>query len=135
MALVTRDANCSMDASTGMFAPQITGLVCGEDIDAGAPCYIKTSDGKLYMSKGNSKGLTKPGRIAPRPFRDLWGVTAPPGAAVFELGGMRQIARVGTAAELLEHRGVEHAFIADEMIGEASEPALAALVGVVGLLQ
>ena len=24
-------------------------------------------DGKLYMSKGNSKGLTEPGRIAPRP--------------------------------------------------------------------
>lgn len=36
-------------------------------------------DGKLYMSKGNSKGLTLPGRIAPKPFRELWGVTAPPG--------------------------------------------------------
>ena len=35
-------------------------------------------DGKLYMSKGNSKGLTQPGRVAPKPFRDLWGVTAPP---------------------------------------------------------
>ena len=37
-------------------------------------------DGKLYMSKGNSKGLTQPGRIAPLPFRDLWGVTAPAGS-------------------------------------------------------
>lgn len=39
-------------------------------------------DGKLYMSKGNSKGLTKPeqGRLAPKLFRDLWGVTAPPGS-------------------------------------------------------
>ncbi|MCA9173795.1 MAG: PmoA family protein [Planctomycetales bacterium] len=36
-------------------------------------------DGKLYMSKGNSKGLTEPGRVAPRPFRELWGVVAPPG--------------------------------------------------------
>jgi putative membrane-bound dehydrogenase-like protein len=36
-------------------------------------------DGKLYMSKGNSKGLTEPGRVAPRPFRELWGVEAPPG--------------------------------------------------------
>lgn len=36
-------------------------------------------DGRLYMSKGNSKGLTRPGRIAPRPFRDLWGVRAPVG--------------------------------------------------------
>ena len=34
-------------------------------------------DGKLYMSKGNSKGLNKPGRYAPKPFRDLWGITAP----------------------------------------------------------
>ena len=37
-------------------------------------------DGKLYMSKGNSKGLTRPGRIAPKPFRDLWGSKAPPGS-------------------------------------------------------
>lgn len=34
-------------------------------------------DGRLYMSKGNSKGLSEPGRYAPKPFRDLWGVTAP----------------------------------------------------------
>ena len=37
-------------------------------------------DGKLYMSKGNSKGLTQPGRIAPKPFRDLWGVESPEGS-------------------------------------------------------
>lgn len=40
-------------------------------------------DGKLYMSKGNSKGLTRPGRIAPKPFRDLWGVQAPDGSPDF----------------------------------------------------
>ena len=34
-------------------------------------------DGKLYMSKGNSKGLNQPGRYAPKPFRELWGITAP----------------------------------------------------------
>ena len=34
-------------------------------------------DGKLYMSKGNSKGLNQPGRYAPKPFRDLWGLAAP----------------------------------------------------------
>ena len=34
-------------------------------------------DGKLYMSKGNSEGLTQPGRIAPKPFRELWGVESP----------------------------------------------------------
>ncbi len=40
-------------------------------------------DGRLYMSKGNSKGLSQPGRIAPKPFRDLWGVTAPEGSPDF----------------------------------------------------
>ena len=40
-------------------------------------------DGRLYMSKGNSKGMTQlPGRVAPAPFRELWGVEAP-GAPVF----------------------------------------------------
>jgi putative membrane-bound dehydrogenase-like protein len=35
-------------------------------------------DGKLYMSKGNSKGLTQPPhRIAPAQFRELWGVKTP----------------------------------------------------------
>ncbi|MCC7374557.1 MAG: PmoA family protein [Verrucomicrobiales bacterium] len=36
-------------------------------------------DGRLYMSKGNSKGLNQPGRYAPKAFRDLWGITAPDG--------------------------------------------------------
>lgn len=40
-------------------------------------------DGKLYMSKGNSKGLMQPGRIAPKPFRELWDVTAPAGTPDF----------------------------------------------------
>lgn len=41
-------------------------------------------DGRLYMSKGNSKGHSRPTseqphQIAPRPFRDLWGAVTPPG--------------------------------------------------------
>lgn len=36
-------------------------------------------DGKLYFSQGTSKGLTQPGRIAPKPLRELWDVTAPAG--------------------------------------------------------
>lgn len=54
MALVTRSANASMDVSTGQFAPQITGLYAGEDLDMAAPCYIKSSDGKVYMSNATS---------------------------------------------------------------------------------
>lgn len=40
-------------------------------------------DGKLYFSQGNSKGLTLPGRVAPKPFRDLWDVKAPSGTPDF----------------------------------------------------
>lgn len=54
MALITRSANASMDVSTGQYAPQITGLYAGEDLDVAAPCYIKTSDGKVYMSNGTA---------------------------------------------------------------------------------
>jgi len=54
MTLVTRASTASMDVSTGMFAPQITGLVAGEDLDVAAPCYLKSSDGKVYMSNGTA---------------------------------------------------------------------------------
>jgi putative membrane-bound dehydrogenase-like protein len=40
-------------------------------------------DGKLYMSKGNSKGLNQPGRVAPKPFRELFGLPDIPGASDF----------------------------------------------------
>ena len=54
MALVTRASTAQMDVSTGQFAPQITGLVAGEDLDVAAPCYIKSSDGKAYMSNATA---------------------------------------------------------------------------------
>ncbi len=54
MSLVTRSTKASMDASTGMYAPQIPGLFAGENLDVAAPCYIKSSDGKVYMSNGAS---------------------------------------------------------------------------------
>lgn len=54
MATLTRTA-ASMDTSTGMFAPQVCGnLYAGAALDAGAPCYIKASDGKVYMSNGTA---------------------------------------------------------------------------------
>lgn len=55
MALVTRSASASVDANTAMYAPQISGnLYAGEDLDVCAPCYIKNSDGKVYMSNGTA---------------------------------------------------------------------------------
>ena len=55
MSLVTRAAQASVDTSTAMFAPQLTGnLYAGEALDVCAPCYIKASDGKVYMSNGTA---------------------------------------------------------------------------------
>lgn len=54
MGLVTRASVASLDASTGMYAPQVAGLLAGEAIDAAAPCYLKSSDGKVYMSNGTA---------------------------------------------------------------------------------
>jgi len=63
MALVTRDASASLDASSGMFAGQLSGdLFAGEALDLLAPCYIKSTDGKAYMSNGTA--ATEPAGFA-----------------------------------------------------------------------
>lgn len=49
MALITTAATASLDASTAMYAPQVSGLLAGENIALMAPCYIKSSDGKVYQ--------------------------------------------------------------------------------------
>lgn len=54
MALLTRVSDASVDASTAMFAEQLSGLVAGEAIDALAACYVKAADGKVYMSNGTA---------------------------------------------------------------------------------
>lgn len=54
MALVTPRAAPSFDSSTAQFAPQVAGLVAGEDLLAAAPCYVKASDNKVYMSNGTA---------------------------------------------------------------------------------
>ncbi|MBC8076960.1 MAG: hypothetical protein H7Y32_12860 [Chloroflexales bacterium] len=55
MALITKATDGSVDAATAMFAPQRSdGLLAGEALDALAPCYIKASDGKVYMSNGTA---------------------------------------------------------------------------------
>lgn len=54
MALVTMASDVSIDAVTAQKSPQISGLVAGEDLLAGAPCYIKAADGKVYQSNGTA---------------------------------------------------------------------------------
>jgi hypothetical protein len=55
MAVVTKDPLASMDASNGMFGYQITGdFYAGEALPAASPVYIKSADGKVYMSNGTA---------------------------------------------------------------------------------
>lgn len=61
MALVTVSATAGFDASSAMYAPQVSdGLVAGADIGSAAqpitPCYIKGSDGKVYPTDATGTG-------------------------------------------------------------------------------
>ncbi len=58
--------NPSLDGSTGQFADQISGLLCGEDIAAGDACCIK-SDGLIYKADGSAADqLAKFAGLAPK---------------------------------------------------------------------
>lgn len=55
MALITRNASAGPDVGSLQRAPQIAGdLYAGEALDPAAPCYIKASDGLVYMSNGTA---------------------------------------------------------------------------------
>ena len=58
MALIARDARAHVDTNTARFSPQLSGglpgLYAGENLDPVAPCYIKASDGRVYMSNGTA---------------------------------------------------------------------------------
>lgn len=59
MALVTRLSTASPDTISAMRAPCIPaslGIVAGEDLGPAAPCYIKSSDGKVYMTDATTTG-------------------------------------------------------------------------------
>jgi hypothetical protein len=54
MTLVTKATDASIDAASALYAPQISGQTAGEALDAFAPCYIKQSDGLIYMSNATN---------------------------------------------------------------------------------
>lgn len=53
MSLLDRIALARTDTSQAIFASSVP-LIAGEALDAGAPCYIKAADGKVYMSNGTA---------------------------------------------------------------------------------
>lgn len=53
MSLLTPDSP-SIDAVSAIKSNQVTGMYAGEVLLAGAPCYIKSSDGQIYMSNGTA---------------------------------------------------------------------------------
>lgn len=54
MALLAKAADASVDTSTAIKLPSISGKTAGEDIAACAPCYIKAADGLIYLSNGTA---------------------------------------------------------------------------------
>lgn len=53
MANITRSSTASFDASTSMFAQNVSGLLAGEAILTGQPCYIH-SDGTVRLANGTA---------------------------------------------------------------------------------
>lgn len=54
MATVAASGTPSLSSVLPPQSQQIAGLLAGEGITAGMPCYIKGSDGKVYMSIGTA---------------------------------------------------------------------------------
>lgn len=48
MANITISTRASVDASTALYAFQISGKVAGADVTAGQPVYLRQSDDKMY---------------------------------------------------------------------------------------
>ena len=106
MALAARYADV-YDADYHLAASEVSSRF--EALDR-ACVEAKRDPQTITHAAGTRVALMRPGD--PRP--GVADVTAPPGVSVFEFGGMRQMARVGTSDELLAHArtfeaaGVQH---------------------------
>ena len=56
MAANITKGTCSVDTATAMKAGQISGLIAGEALDIGAPCYI-AADGTVKMCDGTAADI------------------------------------------------------------------------------
>jgi alkanesulfonate monooxygenase SsuD/methylene tetrahydromethanopterin reductase-like flavin-dependent oxidoreductase (luciferase family) len=95
LALAARYADL-YDADYHLVATDVSGRF--EALDR-ACAEAKREPKTITHAAGTRVALVRPGD--PRP--GVADVTAPPGVSVFELGGMRQMARVGTPDEVLAH--------------------------------
>lgn len=139
MALVTRVSAASVDTSTALTSQQIAGLIAGEDIDVAAPCYIKASDGKVYMSNGtaaneaakvhgwNPRPNVKAGQpvtLMTTPIRFRYGTGLTPGARYY-VGATA--GRLDTAATTGDGIGVAFALNATDIMTLPAQPAAGVL--------
>ena len=95
MALAARYADV-YDADYHLVATEVRSRF--EALDR-ACAEAKRDPRTIKHAAGTRVALMQPGD----PWPGVADVTAPPGVSVFELGGMRQMARVGTPEELLQH--------------------------------
>ncbi len=57
MAAITKTGTPSMSSVLPPANCKISGLLAGEAIGAGDPCYIKAADGKVWLSTGAATGV------------------------------------------------------------------------------
>lgn len=132
MTLLTRSANASMSANQ---ANQIVAgnLYAGEALDVCAPCYIKSSDGKVYMGNATSAneaaefvGFTARATAIDQPVtlfgfgsRFRYGSSLTPGD-VYYLGATA--GRLDTAATTGDSMGVAMAVSATDIVVIRTSP-------------
>lgn len=145
MTLITRSTKAGPDPVSLLYCPQIPDLIAGEDLDVAAPCYIKTSDGKAYMSNGTAVneaaefvGFTARAAKAGQPItlvslgaRFQYGSSLSPGA-VYYIGATA--GRLDSAATVGDTQGTAMAINSTDIIVirahplDLESPPLAALV-------
>ena len=54
MTTVTRSLQADMEGTSAIYAPRISDLIAGEDLNKAAPCRIDPTDGMVYMSNASA---------------------------------------------------------------------------------
>lgn len=88
MATITANTSITVDTVSAMRSPCLPaslGIVAGEALTGGAPCYVKASDGKAYHSNGTATGeAARVHGFAPRAYAAAEPVTLYGEGCIFE---------------------------------------------------